>query len=136
MRLWHQNLIPYLDREHLLGQHRELCALRGKGWDRKHSTVAYVFKHAPECLVAYHYLVMDEMEKRGYHPDPLWRNPNYRGKVIGNDDWISFDFDTRSWMRNRGIIYQEHDAAYWNECLDNLRSKGYEEIVKKAIANF
>ena len=31
MRLWHQALIPYLPRQQLLGQHRECCALRGKG---------------------------------------------------------------------------------------------------------
>jgi uncharacterized protein (TIGR02328 family) len=33
MRLWHYKLIPYLPRQQLLGQHRECCALRGKGVD-------------------------------------------------------------------------------------------------------
>lgn len=32
MRLWHEVLIPKLPRQQLLGQHRECCALRGKGW--------------------------------------------------------------------------------------------------------
>lgn len=32
MRLWHQNLISWLPRQQLLGQHRELAALRGRGW--------------------------------------------------------------------------------------------------------
>ena len=28
------------------------------------------------------------MEARGYHPDPIWRDPNYRGKVLGiQPDW-------------------------------------------------
>lgn len=42
MRLWHESLIPYLPRQRLLGQHRECCALRGKEWSKKHSTVDFV----------------------------------------------------------------------------------------------
>ena len=68
MRLWAQQLIPYLDRQRLLSQHREACALRGKGWGKKHATVDYVFKHNPCLLVAYHRLVMDDMERRGRSP--------------------------------------------------------------------
>ena len=83
MRLWHQSLIPLLPRQQLLGLHREICALRGKGWGRKHATVDYVFTHIPERLVAYHYLVMNEMERRGYKPDKIWRDINYRGKDLG-----------------------------------------------------
>ena len=45
MRLWHQSLISLLPRQQLLGQHRECCALRGKGWGRKHATVDYVFTY-------------------------------------------------------------------------------------------
>ncbi len=32
MRLWHQSLISRLPRQQLLGQHREIAALRGNGW--------------------------------------------------------------------------------------------------------
>lgn len=32
MRLWHEELISKLPRAQLLGQHREVAALRGKGW--------------------------------------------------------------------------------------------------------
>ena len=45
MRLWHQDLIAYLPYQQLLGQHREICAMRGKGWKRKHQTVDYVYTH-------------------------------------------------------------------------------------------
>ena len=65
MRLWHEALIPYLPRQQLLGQHRECCALRGLGWGRKHATVNYVFEHHPAHLVAYHILVMEEMDNGG-----------------------------------------------------------------------
>jgi len=50
MRLWHYKLIPHLPRQQLLGQHRECCAMRGKGWGKKHSTVDYVFSHDYQCL--------------------------------------------------------------------------------------
>lgn len=34
MRLWHQELISKLPRQQLLGQHREIAALRGNGWGK------------------------------------------------------------------------------------------------------
>lgn len=52
MRLWHEYLIPQLPRQQLLGQHRELAALRGNGWGRKHATVDYVFDHSPYKIIS------------------------------------------------------------------------------------
>ena len=125
MRLWHQKLIPYLPRQQLLGQHRECCALRGKGWGRKHSTVDYVFKYDPIWLVSYHWLIIEEMVKRGYHPDKVWNNPNYRGKILGEQPgWCNLglllDYEPYS------IIYPEHNNEYLKECLENLKNKGIE----------
>ena len=123
MRLWHQKLIPYLPRQQLLGQHRECCALRGQGWGRKHSVVDYVFKYKPAYLVAYHYLVMDEMKARGYHPDPIWYDWNWRGQTLGlQKDWT--DNIDLLFALNRPIIYPEHNDMYLQECLDNLHNKG------------
>ena len=118
MRLWHQDLIPYLPRQQLLGQHRECCALRGMGLGKKHKIVDYVFTYDPMCLYAYHSLVMDEMESRGYKPDSVWRNIDYRGKALG------YQYD---WCHNIIInnpIYPEHNDEYLKECLDNLKNKG------------
>lgn len=124
MRLWHQKLIPYLPRQQLLGQHRECCALRGKGWGKKHSVVNYVFTYAPDELVAYHYLVMDEMIARGYHPDEIWLDPHWRGSTLGEDkDWCFQDIVDDIYDCN-GMIYDEHDNKYLKECIDNLRDKG------------
>ena len=126
MRLWHQQLIPYLDRQRLLGQHRELAALRGKGWGRKHSVVNYVFSHNTELLVAYHYLIMDEMVRRGYNPDKIWRNSNWRGNVLGEEsNWADMDkvmgiYDN---AKMGHIIYPEHNKEYLVECIENLKEK-------------
>lgn len=128
MRLWHETLIPFLPRQQLLGQHRECCALRGKGWGRKHSVVDYVFTHEHERLVAYHYLVMDEMERRGYKPDKTWRDVNYRGKDLDiEENWCRYSL-VIDYRDNGKNIYPEHDDAYLNECLENLRQKGIEIV--------
>jgi uncharacterized protein (TIGR02328 family) len=104
MRLWHYKLIPHLPRQQLLGQHRECCALRGKGWGRKHSTVDYVFRY-PRCVLElYHVKVMVEMERRGYKPNKKWY-------LVSN----------YTYSRNN---YPEHNDTYLDECIENLKNKG------------
>jgi uncharacterized protein (TIGR02328 family) len=119
VRLWHEDLISRLPRQQLLGQHRECCALRGKGWGKRHATVNYVFDYSPYKLYQYHQLVMDEMVRRGYRPTDLWRNPLYRG--IKCAPYKSLDVETLS-----KPIYIEHNQNYLTECLDNLKSKNIE----------
>ncbi len=126
MRLWHQNLITLLPREQLLGQHRECCALRGKGWGRKHATVDYVFKYSPYKLFKYHVLIMEEMKKRGYKPNILWENMLYRGSSCEPYNVMdNMELDT--------IIYKEHDSKYLKECIENLESKNvFVEVDERA----
>lgn len=123
MRLWSQQLIPYLDRQRLLGLHRETCAIRGLGWGKKHSTVDYVFKHPPTSLIAYHIEVIIEMEKRGYCVDQNWKCYSYRGKNC--EEWDLSKIDTESRIIDLNLtIYPEHNKAYLKECLENLKGKG------------
>ena len=128
MRLWHQDLISELPRQQLLGQHRECCALRGKGWGRKHSVVDYVFTYNPTHLVAYHYIVMDEMVRRGYHPDEAWRNRDWRGNELQEQKgWIDKDILSSVYnhtLSTKNNIFIEHNDEYLKECLENLKSKG------------
>lgn len=127
MRLWPQQILSYLDRQRLLSQHRECCALRGKGWGKKHSVVDYVFTHEHELLVAYHRLVMDEMERRGYHPDRTWNDPCWRGKTLGREEgWADADMveDQYCYATHKdGIIYPEHNDAYLATCIALLKEK-------------
>ena len=127
MRLWHQSLIPYLPRQQLLGQHRECCALRGNGWGRKHATVDYAFKYNPAYLVAYHYLIMNEMKNRSYKPDMLWMSPKWRGNTLKLDTSFAdpdIVYETyKNATEENQIIYPEHNDEYLQECLDNLKSK-------------
>ena len=119
MRLWHQDLIDKLPRQQLLGQHRECCALRGKGWGKKHATVDYVFEYDPSRLVAYHYKIMQEMEQRGYNPNKDWYLHNYRGKNLGLDYGFATDYEY--WLDKE--IYPEHNKSYLRECVENLAEK-------------
>ena len=117
MRLWHEQIISILPKNQLLGQHRECCALRGNGWNRRHKTVDYVFLYSPYHLFTYHSLVMDEMEKRGYKVAIEWRDKNYRGKIAENY------YNLKETIIERPI-YKEHNAEYLIECIENLRKKG------------
>jgi len=130
IRLWHQSLISKLPRQQLLGQHRECCALRGAGWGKRHSVVNYVFEYHPNRLVAYHYLVMNEMERRGYHPDPKWYEVEWRGIRLGEEKgWANEAevLEITSFCRDGStMIYPEHNESYLQECIDNLKTKGIE----------
>ena len=117
MRLWHEQIIHLLPKNQLLGQHRECCALRGNGWNKKHKTVDYVFKYSPYNLFIYHSKIMDEMEKRGYRVSKEWRDKNYRGQKA----------ESYSNLEETNIsspIYKEHNREYLAECIENLAGKG------------
>ena len=119
MRLWHEKIIHLLPKNQLLGQHRECCALRGKGWKKKHKTVDYVFSYSPYLLFRYHLLVMYEMEKRGYNVSGEWKDKNYRGKIA--EKYMDLEEEI---IENP--IYKEHNIEYLDECIENLRNKGIE----------
>lgn len=124
MRLWHQSLIPYLPDNQLKGQHRECCALRGKGWNKKHSTIDYVFTYDMEYLVAYHHLIINELLNRNRNIAYEWLFPTYRGKKLGTDnrvDALFVDEILKKFGRHR--IFKEHDELYYYECLENLLHK-------------
>ena len=117
MRLWHEQIIHLLPKNQLLGQHRECCALRGNGWNKKHKTVDYVFTYSPYNLFIYHSKIMDEMEKRGYRVSREWRDKNYRGQKA----------ESYSNLEETNIsspIYKEHNDEYLAECIENLAGKG------------
>ena len=117
MRLWHEQIIHLLPKNQLLGQHRECCALRGKGWNKKHKTVDYVFTYSPYNLFIYHSKIMDEMEKRGYRVSIEWRDKNYRGQK--SESYSNLEETSISTP-----IYKEHNNEYLLECIENLAGKG------------
>lgn len=63
--------------------------------------------------------VIEEMQKRGYQPNPLWEDPAYRGK----NRPICYPSNTLS-EELTNPIYPEHNTIYLQECLQNLKDKG------------
>lgn len=124
MRLWHEGLLPILPQKQLQAQHRECCALRGMGWGKPHSTVDYAFNYAKETLVAYHWRVMDELNRRTYNPGVEWRIAAYRGKTLGFDYNISQALAMEIYA-SKDLIYIKHDEDYKQECLSNIERKGF-----------
>jgi uncharacterized protein (TIGR02328 family) len=88
--------------------------------------VDYVFRHSPADLYRFHLLVMNEMARRGYQPDDVWYDPNYRGKQCPpyEPGAVSVGFAP-------GLVYKEHGRAYREECRENLRRKGVWLVVEK-----
>mgnify|MGYP000059124574 FL=1 len=117
MRLWHEQIIHLLPKNQLFGQHRECCALRGNGWNKKHKTVDYVFTYSPYNLFIYHSKIMDEMEKRGYTVSREWRDKNYRGQKADS-------YSNLEEINISSPIYKEHNNEYLAECIENLAGKG------------
>lgn len=147
MRLWHEYLIPYLDNKRLLGQHRECCALRGKGWGKKHSVVNYVFEHHVALLIQYHTFVMNECISRGFKIDLKWFDFNYRGKnclpftkkEISNIIYFEHfkgELESELDYHSTKFIYPEHNPKYLLECLENLKTKNAQLINGKCLEEF
>ena len=59
------------------------------------------------------------MRTRGYTVDQIWFDPTYRGKVLGHDNT---NFTYIGGVAN--LEYTEHNQAYYQECIDNLKQKG------------
>lgn len=64
MRLWHVDLIPYLPRQQLLGQWRELNSIYKN--QPNHILINFVYDYPKEDLLIYSNLVIKEMKNRGY----------------------------------------------------------------------
>ena len=122
MRIWHENLIPLLDRQRLLAQHREICAMRGNGWTKKHATVQYALDGSLLTLYFFHLVVMKEMVNRGYNVDNKWVDPCYRGKICPAADK---EMLMNKYVFNLPNTYPEHNDEYFKECIENLRNKGF-----------
>ena len=88
MRLWHKQLISVLPRQQLVAQWRECSSIVGniltKGTPN-HILVNKIMDYPIDHFITYAALVRGEMTNRGYHPDPVWSNIAYRGKILGYD---------------------------------------------------
>jgi uncharacterized protein (TIGR02328 family) len=84
---------------------------------------------------------MDEMKRRGYHPDEAWCDCDYRGSVLGIENaWCDLDWAIElhhkaSNYDTATIYWQHHNDEYLRECIDNLRGKGIDVSEMEKILN-
>jgi uncharacterized protein (TIGR02328 family) len=64
MRLWHKDLIPYLPKQQLVAQWRELNSIYVN--QNKHILIDYVYGYSTDDLYIYSLYVIREMRKRDY----------------------------------------------------------------------
>jgi len=112
VRLWDKDLIDVLPDNQLRGQWRE-CCLIAKGLHYgtlNHLLVNKVKDYPIEHFIAYTFLVLEEMKKRGYKCD---------GKRFTHwlDEWESFTIDLSD------IFDGWHNERYLRQCLYNLQEK-------------
>ena len=105
MRLWHIDLIPYLPRQQLITQWRELNSIFAK--QDNHILINYIYKYDKRPLLNYTQAVMREILNRGYNINSM---NNYR---------LYFK-DVQSFGTER---FKEHDFEYLTMCFWNLKEK-------------
>ena len=112
MRLWHKELIPYLDKQRLVAQWRECCCIAKNIHDKgtpNHILVNKIMDYPIEHFIAYTTLVKQEMQKRNYKCDT--------SRFAKWLEWNSFTiFESE-------IFEDWHDERYLKQCLFNLEEK-------------
>lgn len=113
MRLWHYKLLPYLPRQQLLGQWRELNSIYLN--QNKHILINYVYEYDYENLLVYSRNVIKEMMRRNYKVNEnncllyFCNLPEYKGGF-----WdIKQDF----------LFVLHHNDEYLKICCWNLYEK-------------
>mgnify|MGYP003508851612 CR=1 FL=1 len=131
MRLWHRDLIPYLPKQQLLGQWRELCCIGvalANDHTPNHILVNPILDYPPEHFEAYCNLVIQEMKKRKMevHDKTLHDlQDNVRAWRLYLNEDLPFDYVDRDWSLNIGepIYFDWHNNRYLKQCYYNLEEK-------------
>lgn len=140
MWIYHQDLIPYLPKQDLANLHRDCCNLRGAGWKLKNSNVDYIREYPKEHLVAYHLLVLEEMENKGMNYNYSWYDHLYRGKQRvrrrESQAYRERIEQIRLAVFKGEKIFKEHNEEFLKKCLEKLDNEEkvcyyYNELRKK-----
>lgn len=131
MRLWHKDLLPYLPKQQLLGQWRELCliaSLLAKEHTPNHILVNPILDYPPEHFEIFCSMVHAEMKSKGFK--------------ISEDVCHSLELDLRAWRLYLGqdvpwdcfirdfnielgleLFGDWHNDRYLKQCYYNLEEK-------------
>ena len=124
MRLWHYKLIPILPNQMLVGQWRELIAIK-RQWEKgrlKHRLVSYVMDYDKSYFYKYFINIAYELEHR---------NINFNINFIKEmQDFCHTNIaDIKYKYNNQDLIYPEHNNRYLKQCYYNLQEKYDRKII-------
>lgn len=108
MRLWHKDLIPYLPKQQLLGQWRELNSIFKL--QNRHILINFVYDYSEAHLFNYSLLVINEMKKR-----------NYKIKYENFNNY--FDYEDTNYISFDKIYFDKMNDEYLKICYYNLLEK-------------
>ena len=119
MRLWHKFLIPSLPKQQLVVQWRECAAVAGmlKTGTLKPYLVSKVQDYPIQQFVRYCYIVLDEMQNRGYRV-----SKGVVDKIESLLDDYPYISDVRDYPISK-IFENWHNDRYLRQCFYNLEEK-------------
>jgi len=118
MRLWHKDLLPYLDNNRIVAQWRELLAIKGtidKHGTPKSSIVNKVLDYPITHFKCYTMLVCSEMDKRGIKYN--------MSKLVEVLDWWCTKFKCEDSNLPENLFKDWHNNRYLQQCYFNLQEK-------------
>ena len=118
MRLWHVDLIPVLPSEQLIGQWRELHAIRAyidKNGKLVHPLVRKVLDYSILDFKVYTIKVYEELKSRGYKLN--------REKLNSILCWSSPYFPKPPVVQDPSVYSAWHNLKYLKQCYYNLEEK-------------
>lgn len=131
MRLWHVDMLPYLPRQQLTGQWRELCCIGSnlaKDHTPNHILVNPITDYPPEHFEAYCNKVILAMKKYNFNIQDLvlhkLQDDIRAWRLYLNED-LPFDYVDRDWSMDIGepIYFDWHNKRYLRQCYYNLEEK-------------
>lgn len=120
MRLWHKDLVPFLPRDQLLGQWREICLIArnvAKTGTPNHILVNRMMDYPINHFYNYSLIVVEEFDFRGYRiNEQIWNEFIHHLSLI---DPKNFDKP----CTDEDIFYNWHNDKYLIQCITNLEEK-------------
>lgn len=124
MRLWHKDLIPYLPKNQLISQWRELCCIAKNisvNGTPNHILVNKIMDYSIDHFYLYSTLVTVEMKDRGY---------KIKNKSLSEFTSNLFDYASTFFPKPDGkqvtieTLYSDwHNDRYFIQCYFNLQEK-------------
>ena len=122
IRLWHYELIPYLDKQRLVAQWRECCCIAKNIADNgtpNHLLVNEVLNYPTIHFVEYTNMILKEMNERGYKVNEK-SYLNFCENIRKGQSYFHDKYNN-SVIINNQVLW--HDDIYLKICLYNLYEK-------------